>query len=110
MPLKPCRGRRARSPDQGKRRWWLRTAGVLGGLAILLGVVLLVWLAPPALYKDLSGKDRASAEATTRTGLIAGLAGLAALGSLAFTARTYRLTEQGQLTNRYTKAIEPLNS
>jgi hypothetical protein len=49
-----------------------------------------------------------AAAAVTRTGLIAGLAGLAALGGLAVTARTYRLTEQGQITDRYTKAIEQL--
>jgi hypothetical protein len=64
---------------------------------------------PPALYKNIPAeKDRAGAEAVTRTGQIAGLAGLAALGGLAVTARTYRLTEQGQITDRYTKAIEQL--
>lgn len=75
-------------------------------LVSLTTVVLLIWLAPPALYKNITpAKDRASAEATTRTGLLAGLAGLAALGSLAMTAGTYRLTAQGQLTDRYTTAI-----
>jgi hypothetical protein len=38
------------------------------------------------------------------------LAGLAALGSLAIAARTYRLTQQGQITDRYTKAIEQMGS
>lgn len=42
--------------------------------------------------------------------LIAGLAGLAALGSLIITARTYRLTQQSQVTERYTKAVEQLGS
>jgi hypothetical protein len=51
-----------------------------------------------------------AAEASTRTGLIAGLAGLGALGSLAIATRTYRLTQQGQITDRYTKAIEQLGS
>ena len=40
--------------------------------------------------------------------MIAGLAGLAALGSLALTTRTYRLTQQGQFADRYTKAIAQL--
>jgi hypothetical protein len=84
--------------------------GLLGLLG-LAGVVLLVWRVPPALYAYVPDpKDRAGAEASTRTGLIAGLAGLAALGSLAITARTYRLTEQGHITDRYTKAIEQLGS
>ena len=84
------------------------------GLAVLVGLVvvgLLIWQVPSALYDYVdSEKDRATAEASTRTGLIAGLAGLAALGGLIFTARTYRLTEQGHITDRYTKAIEQLGS
>ncbi len=89
-------------------RWWQYVALGLAGLA---GIVLLVWRAPPALYAYVPDpKDRAAAEASTRTGLIAGLAGLAALGGLFFTSRTYRLTEQGHITDRYTKAIEQLGS
>jgi uncharacterized protein YjbI with pentapeptide repeats len=86
-------------------------AFALAVLAVLAGVALVVWLVPPALYKYVPDpKDRAAAEASTRTGVIAGLAGLAALGGLAITARTYRLTEQGHITDRYTKAIEQLGS
>jgi hypothetical protein len=74
-------------------------------LAGVIGLVgLLVWRVPPLLYKDVPDlNQRAAAEASTRTGLIAGLVGLAALGGLVVTARTYRLTQQGQITDRYTK-------
>jgi hypothetical protein len=83
----------------------------LAGLVGLVGLVLLIWRVPPALYAYVPDpKDRAAAEASTRTGLIAGLAGLGALGSLAIATRTYRLTQQGQITDRYTKAIEQLGS
>jgi Pentapeptide repeats (8 copies) len=83
----------------------------LAGLVGLVGIVLLIWRVPPALYAYVPDpKDRAAAEASTRTGLIAGLAGLGALGSLAIATRTYRLTQQGQITDRYTKAIEQLGS
>jgi hypothetical protein len=96
-------------------RWWpsaVRYAALgLAGLVGLVGIVLLVWRVPPALYAYVPDpKDRAAAEASTRTGLIAGLAGLGALGSLAIATRTYRLTQQGQITDRYTKAIEQLGS
>ena len=92
-------------------RWWRYAALSLVGLVGLVGIVLLVWRVPPALYAYvLDPKDRAAAEASTRTGLIAGLAGLGALGSLAIASRTYRLTQQGQITDQYTKAIEQLGS
>ena len=69
----------------------------------------LIWKVPPALYDHVPDpEDRASAESATRTGLVAGPAGLAALGSLAVTARTYRLTQQGQITDRYTKPVAQL--
>jgi uncharacterized protein YjbI with pentapeptide repeats len=72
-------------------------------------VVWALWRIPQALYAYVpEAKDRASVEASTRTGMIAGLAGLAALGSLVLTSRTYRLTQQGQLSDRYTKAIAQL--
>ena len=80
--------------------------GVVGA-AILIGWAL--WTVPQSLYSYVpEPKDRASAEAATRTGMIAGLAGVTALGGLALTSRTYRLTQQGQLTERYTKAIAQL--
>ena len=48
----------------------------VAGLAGLVGIVLLVWRVPPALYAYVpDAKDRAAAEASTRTGLIAGLPG-----------------------------------
>ena len=90
-------------------RWWRYVALGLAGLVGLAGIVLLIWRAPTALYAYVpEPKDRAVAEASTRTGLIAGLAGLGALGSLAIATRTYWLTQQGQITDRYTKAIEQL--
>jgi hypothetical protein len=96
-------------------RWRASAVGYaalgLAGLVGLVGIVLLIWRVPPALYAYVPDpKDRAAAEASTRTGLIAGLAGLGALGSLAIATRTYRLTQQGQITDRYTKAIEQLGS
>jgi hypothetical protein len=82
-------------------RWRASAVGCaalgLAGLVGLVGIVLLIWRVPPALYAYVPDpKDRAAAEASTRTGLIAGLAGLGALGSLAIATRTYRLTQQGQ--------------
>jgi Pentapeptide repeats (8 copies) len=65
------------------------------------------------LYGDISNASpdaRLQAASTFRTAVVAGLAGLAALGSLAMATRTYRLTQQGQITDRYTKAIDQLGS
>jgi hypothetical protein len=85
---------------------------VLAGVAAI-GVIVMVlwaiWRVPSALYGYVpEPKDRASAEASTRVGMLAGLAGVVAFGTLVVAARTYRITERGHLTDRYTKAIEQL--
>ena len=93
---------------QGRRwPWWV---WALVGPASLAGIILAVWKLPSLLYGDASqASDDARLQAASgfRTAVIAGLA---ALGSLVMAARTYRLTQQGQITDRYTKAIEQLGS
>ena len=84
----------------GKAREASGAVGARGGgrAGTVRGVSWLIWKVPPALYDYVPDpEDRAGAESATRTGLVAGLAGLAALGSLAVTARTYRLTQHGQI-------------
>jgi hypothetical protein len=94
------------------RRWpWV--IGTLASLAVLAGLIWAVWKLPPLLYGDVtkaSPDARLQASSNFRTALVAGLAGLAAVGGLATAARTYWLTQQGQLSERYTKAIEQLGS
>jgi uncharacterized protein YjbI with pentapeptide repeats len=89
--------------------FWQRLA--LVAVAVLLLLWLAIWPLPRALYGYVKDPEqRATAEVLTRTGIIAGLAGLAGLGGLVVTAFTYRLSEQGHITDRYTKAIEQLGN
>ena len=88
-------------------------------------VVALVWPITDLIAAHdvnlLTGSQRAmqmqSARETVRTQLLTLGAGLFAAGALVYTARnftlsrrTFQLTEQGQVTDRYTKAIEQLGS
>ncbi len=87
-------------------------------LVAMAGLALLWWGLPLALYKDVASEDvRVKAITDTRTALLAGLIGLGAIGTFwlnsriyKITARTFELTEQGHLTERYSKAIEQLGS
>jgi hypothetical protein len=92
------------------RRWW-----------ILLGLLfaLVWWLVPPLLYRYTGTDKNAKLKAVTdtRTALLAGLVGVGALLTFWLNSRVYRITtqtlrvtEQGQITERYTKAIEQLGS
>jgi hypothetical protein len=63
---------------------------------------------------SITGPARAAALQTARDAargrLVAFGAGLFAVGALVYTARNFSLSRQGQVTDRYTKAIEQLGS
>jgi hypothetical protein len=83
----------------------LLTAGALGLLLLLLGPV--AWLLAGDTVGDLpTGKEKANAINGVRTVLLQGAAGIAALVALWFTARTYQLSREGQVTDRFTKAVD----
>ena len=93
-----------------QRRWWTALATLF---------ILVWWLVPPWLYRH-TGTDKdakLNAITDTRTALLAGLIGVGALLTFwlnsrvyRITARTLEVTEQGHITERYTKAIEQLGS
>jgi hypothetical protein len=102
-----------RSASQARARLakhWLPVtvvAAVLGFVAITYFVLKLApdWFAET---HDLDPKGRAVARQGVRTASLALFAGaLAVIGSI-YTARTFALNRAGQLTDRFTKAIEQL--
>ncbi|MET9329691.1 pentapeptide repeat-containing protein [Streptomyces cellulosae] len=86
-----------------------------GALALLAGLPWLVWRGPYVIdekYLDAKGLADGSAALVTglRTAVVAAVAALGAGVALLYTARTYRLTRRGQITERFTKALERLGS
>jgi uncharacterized protein YjbI with pentapeptide repeats len=96
---------------------WKRWAqGLIGVAAVVLAVVI-VWalLVPGADWlarHDISAATGSLAKArdAARGRLLTLGAGLLAAGALVFTARNFILSREGQVTERYTKAIEQLGS
>jgi hypothetical protein len=100
--------------DQVKSWLSSRRALVLGTLGLVVAVVGLLVLAvvlPPLLIDtgSVSAADRLQAENDLRTTLLQAVGGAALLTGVAFTALTLRLNKQrGQITDRFTKAIDQL--
>jgi len=101
-----------------QNRWLAGIAAVVLGLAIawVLFVPVADWLAHHDVG-SVKGPLHETAMDNARGRLLTLAAGVAAAGALIFTARnftlsrrTFELTEQGQVTDRYTKAIEQLGS
>lgn len=103
--------------DEWRRRW-LYAAAVGGGL-LLAGVLAVIFT--PAIrvlvrwisgsdWKGMSGADRAAAFGQFRMALVQVVAVLGASVALLFTAFNYRLSRRGQVTDRFTKALERLGS
>ena len=86
--------------------------GVGVGILTIVGALLLVIVFLPQLAIDphgLSRTDWLKAVQDLRTTILQGLGGLALLGTLYFSARTLRLNRRGQLTERFTKAVDQLS-
>ncbi|MGY1670361.1 pentapeptide repeat-containing protein [Geodermatophilus sp. SYSU D00710] len=88
---------------------------LLGYLALIgiAAVVYVIGILPSTLTRHPEIADAAArhqAIAQTRNSLVAILAAAGALGGLAYTARTYRLSREGQITQRYAAAIQLLGS
>jgi hypothetical protein len=91
-------------------RWLIVAAAVV--LVLVIVWALLVpgadWLA----HHDVGSAkgSLAAARDAARGRLLTLGAGLLAAGALLFTARTFTLSREGQVTDRYTKAIDQLGS
>lgn len=81
-------------------------------LAALLVAALVLWIVPGWLTTadDLTEAERLKAANDTRAPLVALLVAFGAGGTLLYTARTYRLNMDGHVTDRYSKAVDQLDS
>ncbi|MEV6179985.1 hypothetical protein [Streptomyces sp. NPDC052015] len=102
---------------QHARQVGLRTLTALAALALLVGLPWLVWQGPyllDATYIDEAeiGEGTGSAALVTgmRTAIVACVAAIGAAAALVYTVRNYRLSRRGQVTERFTKALERLGS
>jgi Pentapeptide repeats (8 copies) len=95
--------------DSLMRRLWV--AGWLPAIAAVAGVLGLLWLvlvaAPPWFVHDRS-LEGLKAQNEVRTTLLQGLGGVVLLVGAYFTYRQLRTTREGQITERYTRAIDQL--
>ncbi|MEU9605031.1 pentapeptide repeat-containing protein [Streptomyces sp. NPDC048057] len=105
------RFRRRGRPTHRQKRAALAVVGALvaaGLLLVVLGPVS--WLIAGDTVRGLPGKEKADAINAVRQTILAAIGGAAVIGGLAFTARTYALTKRGQVTERFSRAVELLTS
>ncbi len=95
-----------------KRAWGtVSQSGLLRVVAGIVGVLGLLWLvlvaAPPWFVYNRS-LEGLKAQNQVRTTLLQGLGGVVLLTGAYFTYRQLRTTREGQITERYTRAIDQL--
>src|SRR5580693_3207542 len=102
------------------KRWAASPQGIrwLAGIAVVVLALAIVWALFVPLADWLAHHDVGSVKGSlyetavdnARGRLLTLGAGLFAAGALVFTARNFTLSREGQVTDRYTKAIEQLGS
>ena len=95
------------------RRQRLLQLAAVAGITLFLGAMVL-WVLPAILNRHpragATPAEVLTAMNGTRVASVALLAGLAAFGTLAYTVRTYSLSLSGQVTERYSRAVDQLGS
>jgi Pentapeptide repeats (8 copies) len=79
---------------------------VVAGLSVFVVAVAPEWLASIVEVQDTNAEE----VGRVRTALLAFLAGTVAVIGAFYTARSYELSKRGQITDRFTRAIEQLGS
>lgn len=100
---------------EGARRLAMIALIAAGALILFVVLPLLIWRGPYVIdadhLDDVELKKGSAALVTgLRTAVVAFTAALGAGIAVFYTARTYRLTRRGQITDRFTKALERLGS
>jgi uncharacterized protein YjbI with pentapeptide repeats len=93
-------------------RWRWTITGAAGSLVFLLIAYLVLKLAPDwfANTDNLDAQGQADERQGVRTASLALLAGTVGVIGAIYTGRTFALNRAGQITDRFTKAIEQLGS
>jgi Pentapeptide repeats (8 copies) len=105
--LRAALGRLWAAPPLRVARWLFTAAGLLATLVVVIAVL------PQRFTADRhfdTAADELKAQNDVRTTLLQALAGGVLLLGAYFTYRQLRVTREGQLTDRYTKAVEQLGS
>jgi hypothetical protein len=99
----------AKAPPQ-RRTWITRTVWILSFVAAVALIGLLVlWVLPSLLTRHpstgLTAAQRLSATNAVRATLVTFAVAVGAAGTLFFTGRTFLLSRETQVTERYTRAV-----
>jgi hypothetical protein len=91
---------------------WARVGVVALGVVstVLVAVFLLKWAPEWLAQPGLTGDKRAEDVGRTRTALLASIAGMIAVTGAVFTGLSYRLNRAGQITDRFSRAIDQLGA
>lgn len=99
------------APVEPDRKSRIIAAALLIAVVVAVGSVAL-WIVPEALTqqvsRDLTTSERLTAVNDARAPVVAFIVAVGAAGSLWFTARTYTLSREGHVTERYTRAVGQL--